>query len=225
MSFRSASARLYFQWVLACAFVLLCGACQERTGNSRMSGPTWARGSSGLPRRWAQGLRIDVTIPAALDQAAQGALRRAAHAWFNGPMLPKIVFHPGKRRLSAQEDGESAILFVAPGRDCSWRGDARNAGFCLTYGRYGATQLYSRPTGKFEEIIEADLLLDESLLTSPDKLYQVAVHEFGHLLGLDHPVASAGKFGGESVMWPSLREDAHSPSSSDLSSLLGLYQL
>ena len=141
----------------------------------------WARGSDGLPTRWARLPRELYVEPViGITGLSRDALRRAVEdaldAWGARHVLRVTLLQSPLREAS--EDGRSVVRLSA--RDAA--------------GVHGVTKLYSRrtPSGAFAEIVEADIEISRRSLgtdgdVSENTLKQVVLHELGHFFGLDHP--------------------------------------
>jgi hypothetical protein len=167
-------------------------------------GAVFARDRSGRAQRWqVEAIEVRVVAPHAstgLDfEKLERAAKQAARAW-SVKGLPRIEIRKAERALGEAEDGVNALL-VRHDRWCPSLG----GGGCYDPARSGFTLLRSRPSAEkgVAEIMEGDVLLNsvgyrfdaEGELGSLARLEAVLVHEFGHLLGLDHPCGPRAKRG------------------------------
>ena len=142
----------------------------------------------GRAQRWSScGAAVVFRIPRGLAPAVNGALGAAAEAWGDAP-LQLALRADGEVSAPVHEDGVSSVTFEIPGVHCRRVRSVRPGDVCLERGMWGVTKLYTRAlSDEAYEIVEADIVFVLALLEDPIRLYEIALHELGHALGLRHP--------------------------------------
>lgn len=142
----------------------------------------------GRAQRWSScGAAVVLQIPRGSALAVNGALGAAAEAWGDAP-LQLALRADGEVSAPVHEDGVSSVTFEIPGVHCRRVRSVRPGDVCLERGMWGVTKLYTRAlSDEADEIVEADVVFDRALLEDPARLYEIALHEFGHVFGLRHP--------------------------------------
>lgn len=177
------------------------------------------RFEDGRPVRWR---RSPVALLVSRSESSEvvAQLRAAAAVWQTDG-VPRLEIERGDlpAREGPRDNGISELSFQDVERDCGRRDVHRRGRFCLRVGLEGLTELRTgRPDGT-SRITEADVLLDERLRDDSQRLFEVALHEFGHVLGLEH----AGPEVRPSVMVPDPPRGIRGPESADRRGLLRLY--
>lgn len=198
---------------ISVALLLLLSSCEGERRVPR------ARDFAGRIRSWRSSAVVQLDCARELfDTPAGAALKGAVAAW--NQALGGLEETPAELRLrfvdvvTSNEDARNVIAFVEPSRSCRSRMNAIGPVFCLEQGQLGVTRLLSRPVGSEAEIVEVDVLLNRSLLYDPQRLEEVALHELGHVLGLDHISESTGR----SIMTTIPPRDVEAPGEGDVAS-------
>ena len=139
----------------------------------------------GTPLAWADPeVTLNLVLPCLPDACYEAAAIEAAQAWTAAGA--RFTFHTTTSQLADpcdHNDGRNTVSFVNPRCDMPY-----------PPGVVAATKGRARMSG---EIIETDVVFDSGvdweIYEGPRRagfvpdFYRVALHEFGHVLGLDHP--------------------------------------
>ena len=139
----------------------------------------------GTPLAWADPeVTLNLVLPCLPDACYEAAAIEAAQAWTAAGA--RFTFHHTTSQLADpcdHNDGRNTVSFVNPRCDMPY-----------PPGVVAATKGRARMSG---EIIETDVVFDSGvdwgIYEGPQRagfvpdFYRVALHEFGHVLGLDHP--------------------------------------
>lgn len=181
-----------------------------------------AQDDAGLARSW-------MTCPDPIEIVLDARLGRAPHVLELTQKAAAAWQTPGVARLRVRsgatsgvnEDGVNVLTFAPPFWLCPKETGVAGS-FCISAGGLGVTRLVSRPRKEGAEILEADVLFKRSLLSEHALLYSTLLHEFGHVLGLDH--AGAERPASTTVMMAIPPPDAIAPGSADLDALRAAYK-
>lgn len=133
--------------------------------------------------------------------------------------VPEIRLLAGETR-ALREDGVSSIHLARASKRCPLGGALAKADQCLPAGQSGTTRLSVTESSCGRLIVEADIALDEGLVTEPEKMRETLLHEMGHALGLPH--LSQRKVGGLTIM-EEQGFGVPQPTVRDLAALAALY--
>lgn len=195
--------------LVGCALALFAAACE---------GPSTplAKNGSPLPVAWSTCAPLRLHVHVAGERAPQvlETLERAALAWRDalGPRIELVT----RERILPVEDGLNSLSFAVPGAHCATATRTQTSGVCLTRELEGLTRLSDDGQGR---LLEADVVLSRALLQDLERLFQVSLHEFGHVLGLAHWQGSTDVTPSTSVMSAPAPSRATRPGSADLRAL------
>jgi len=121
---------------------------------------------------------VELQIPVEADLPSVHA---AAAAWSatGGPRVSLVRVG----RTTSFEDGRSQVTLGVPGAHCKEVATKGESATCLDHGQEGVTR---QRLNQDDVVVESDVVLDRRLLAHPARLYEVWLHELGHVLGLDH---------------------------------------
>lgn len=162
-------------------------ACQNSERDARIVEELVAD-DAGSRKRWARcPPAVELRIPEKLAIPLLESITAAVTSWASfGPSVTWV--RAGGLGEVVREDGTSSVTFANPGFHCRQVRATSPGDLCLDSGMEGVTKLYTRPLARnLEEIVEADVVLAAALLEDPEQLYEVMLHEMGHVLGLRHP--------------------------------------